>query len=68
MTAGGSSGGSAKPSAIVVSHLLDSVPTEAHVFSSLTSRLPIYVVTTSNKRLWSIEGSSIRLVGPAPAS
>jgi hypothetical protein len=38
-----------------VSHLLDPVPTEIHVFTMLAARLPIYVITTQNKRGWAIE-------------
>ncbi|MDB5693017.1 MAG: hypothetical protein JWO81_2080 [Alphaproteobacteria bacterium] len=46
----------------VVTHLLDPVPTEIHVFSSLGARLPLFVGTTQNRRLWAVEGSRIRLV------
>ena len=48
--------GPAKPEAMVVSHLLDPVPTEIHVFSSLAAGLPVAVVT-SDKRVWMVEGS-----------
>lgn len=41
--------------AFTLSHLLDPVPTEIHVFTMLASRMPIYVVTTQNKRLWIVE-------------
>ncbi|MBD3730050.1 MAG: hypothetical protein IE933_10120 [Sphingomonadales bacterium] len=47
----------AKPEALVISHLLDPVPTEVHVFSMLVAHLPLYVVTSQNKTLWSIEAS-----------
>lgn len=54
--------GKGKPAALVMSHLLDPTPTEIHVFSSLTGRMPLYVITTSNKKTWVIEGSRIRLL------
>jgi hypothetical protein len=52
----------ATPSALVISHLLDPVPTEIHVFSSLAARLPLYVATVKNGRVWAIERGRIRLV------
>jgi hypothetical protein len=48
--------------ALVVSHLLDPTPTEIHVFSSLAAHLPIFVLTTSNKAMWAVEGTRIRTV------
>ena len=48
------------PEAMMVTHLLDPVPTEIHVFSSITSQLPIYVLAEG--RTWAVEGSQIRLV------
>jgi hypothetical protein len=51
-----------KPAAMVVSHLLDPTPTEIHVFTALTTRQPVYVMTQSNGRLWAVEGARIRLV------
>ena len=50
------------PEALMASHLLDPTPTEIHVFGSLSARLPIYVLTMSNKQLWAVSGSRIRLV------
>lgn len=44
-----------RPEALVVTHLLDPVPTEIHVFNTLAARTPIYVSTTENKHLWAIE-------------
>ncbi|WP_375381907.1 hypothetical protein [uncultured Sphingomonas sp.] len=55
-----------RPSAMLVSHLLDPTPTEIHVFSSLVARLPVYVATQGGKRLWSVAGSTIRLVDAKP--
>lgn len=51
----------AKPVALVVTHLLDPVPTEIHVWSSLAMRKPIYV-GTGPERIWSVEGGRIRLL------
>jgi hypothetical protein len=46
----------------LVTHLLDPVPTEIHVFSSLAAHLPLFVGTTSNHSLWEVDGGRIRLV------
>ena len=51
-----------RPEALVVTHFLDPTPTEIHVFSSLAAQVPIYVATTQNKHVWSVEGSKIRIV------
>lgn len=48
--------------ALTVSHLLDPVPTEIHVFNSFAARLPVYVITMSNRTLWKVEGARITLV------
>lgn len=47
--------------ALTITHLLDSTPTEAHVFWSLWANKPIYVATP-NGTSWSVEGGKIRLV------
>ncbi|MBX3595089.1 hypothetical protein [Sphingomonas sp.] len=52
----------AKPAAIVVTHLLDPQPTEIHVFSAMTSRLPIFVATTDRK-LWRVDSTGIAPIG-----
>ena len=44
---------------LTVTHLLDPVPTEIHVFTALASHAPIAVGTTSNNMLWWVTGSSI---------
>jgi hypothetical protein len=49
--------GERSPVAMVVSHLLDPTPTEIHVFTMFAARLPIYVMTASNERLWVVESS-----------
>lgn len=48
--------------ALTITHLLDSTPTEAHVFWSLWSGLPFYVLTPPHGTVWSIEGGKIKLV------
>jgi hypothetical protein len=50
-----------RPEALVVSHLLDPVPTEMHVFSSFAAGLPIYV-STENGRVWAVNAAGIRIV------
>jgi hypothetical protein len=47
---------------LVITHLLDAVPTEAHVFWSLWAKKPMYVSTPPNGTVWVIEGSKIKLV------
>lgn len=48
----------ATPVGFVVTHLLDPVPTEIHVFASYSLHMPVYV-TTADKRVWLVQGSSI---------
>ncbi len=54
------------PQALLVTHLLDPVPTEIHVFSAYPARMPIYVVTVENDTIWAVDVSGgqprIRLV------
>lgn len=45
-----------------VTHLLDPVPTEIHVFTAITSGLPVYV-STSDDRVWEVTRERIRLIG-----
>jgi len=49
--------------AMTVSHLLDPVPTEIHVFSMLAARKPVFVATTTNERVWAAEvsGGQVRV-------
>lgn len=47
---------------LVVTHLLDPVPTEIHVFSSYVSKVPVYVATVKNRRMWEVDRTKIRLV------
>jgi len=53
-----------KPTAFWITHLLDPTPTEIHIFTSLASKLPIYV-GTKNKLVWAVEGSRVRTVDQA---
>jgi hypothetical protein len=50
-----------KPTTFWITHLLDPTPTEIHIFTSLASKLPIYV-GTKNKLIWAVEGSRVRTV------
>lgn len=49
-----------KAVAMVVSHLLDPIPTEIHVFSSLAARKPVYVMI--DERVWTVTGNRIGLM------
>lgn len=46
---------------LMITHLLDSTPTEAHVFWSLWAGKPMYVATSPHGTLWTIEGGKIEL-------
>jgi hypothetical protein len=50
------------PAALIVSHLLDPTPTEIHVFMSIWTRKPIYVMTPESKALWVVHGGQIDLL------
>lgn len=47
---------------LMITHLLDSTPTEAHVFWSLWAHKPMYIATPPNGTIWAIDGGKIRLV------
>jgi len=49
-----------QPVAFVITHFLDPTPTEIHVFTSLASKVPIYVMTGPNGGLWAVDGNSVR--------
>lgn len=49
---------------VTVSHLLDPIPTEIHVFMSLSAQLPVAVATLDG-RVWIVEGTHIRLMEQA---
>lgn len=48
--------------AMMITHLMDPVPTEAHVFWSLWAGMPMYVATPPNGTIWVIDGGKIKLV------
>jgi len=48
--------------ALMISHLLDPIPTEVHVFWSLWARKPMYVVTPPNGTVWVADGNKIKLI------
>lgn len=50
-----------KPQMFVATHLLDPVPTEIHVFTSLAAHLPVMVATT-DKAMWLVNGDRITRV------
>lgn len=51
--------GTDAPAALTITHLLDPVPTEIHVFTSLSAHMPIFVLTTQNRLSWTVEGGRI---------
>ena len=61
-----------KTVSLYVTHLLDTTPTEIHVFTSLSARLPIFVDTpkslspgAGSHQLWNVDGESIRPLNAA---
>lgn len=50
-----------EPTMSVFTHLLDPQPTEIHVFVSLYARLPMMVLTTSNRLAWRVVRGKIAL-------
>jgi len=53
--------GKGEADALVITHLLDPVPTEIHVFSSLSIHKRLYVLTADD-RTWRVEGGQIYLI------
>ena len=51
-----------KPVALVITHLLDDVPTEIHVFSSYVAHMPV-MVGTRDGRVWAVDRGLIAIVG-----
>jgi hypothetical protein len=56
-----------QPVALLVTHLLDPVPTEIHVFMSLSAGMPLFVGAGDPPQLWAVEGDKIRSAGPIGA-
>ena len=52
--------GADKSAAMFITHLLDPVPTEIHVFTALTAHQPVGV-GTMDKRLWWVTGEAIEV-------
>jgi len=57
----------AKPVGMFVNHLLDQTPTEIHVFTSLTARMPLFVGTPGG-RVWQVAGTRITLMRAGDAT
>ncbi len=53
-----------RPVGMVVTHLLDQIPTEIHVFNSMSAGMPVAVGTTDPQRVWLVEGDRISLIDP----
>jgi len=52
--------GGARPVGLFITHLLDPVPTEIHVFMSTWMGFPVFVGT--GERVWSVDRNAIRLI------
>src|SRR5690606_35056146 len=50
--------GENQPVGLMVTHLLDPIPTEIHVFSALAAQMPVYVGTRGS--VWEVTGERIR--------
>jgi hypothetical protein len=48
-----------EPAVLFVTHLLDPIPTEIHVFLSLSARQPVVVIIVDPPRLWQVTGAGI---------
>jgi len=46
----------------MISHLLDPVPTEVHVFFGLWAETPLYVTTVPNRKVWLVDSGKIKLL------
>ena len=59
--------GNKKLTSLLTTDVLDPVPTEVHVFTTFAVHVPLFVMTTQNRRVWGIEiiggTARIRLVG-----
>lgn len=51
-----------RPMGMMITHLLDPLPTEIHVFISLNTDSPLYVGTVENRYLWKVSRGKISLV------
>lgn len=55
-----------KAVALMITHLLDAVPTEAHVYWSIWAKKPMYVATPPDGTIWHVDGAKIGLVERKP--
>ncbi|MBN2319960.1 MAG: hypothetical protein JXR49_12815 [Acidobacteria bacterium] len=53
-----------KPRALGISHLVTDYPLETHVFNSLLTGLPVYVITS--RGVWCVDGDKIRFIVDKP--
>lgn len=51
-----------RPTMLAVTHLMDPVPTEIHVFWNLWAGIPLDILITSNGTIWNISKGHITLV------
>ncbi len=51
---------------LVVTHLLDPIPTEVHVFMAIWTELPVTVSTAEPHRIWEVTGDRIELMATPP--
>ncbi|MBS0217155.1 MAG: hypothetical protein JSR63_03125 [Proteobacteria bacterium] len=51
--------------ALMLTHLMDPTPTEIHVFLNLLAGKPMYLITTKNSFIWSIENGKIKFIQKA---
>ncbi|HEX8525868.1 hypothetical protein [Allosphingosinicella sp.] len=57
----------ARPAPLAVTHLLDPLPTEIHVFLSLWMNRPLLVATGEPHRLWAVAQGRIGMIGDSAA-
>jgi hypothetical protein len=50
-----------RTAALMLTHLLDPIPTEIHVFVSIWARLPVFVATANPRRVWEVDGGRIQM-------
>jgi hypothetical protein len=51
-----------RPVMLVATHLMDSVPTEIHVFWNLWTGIPLDILTPPNGTIWNLSKGRISLV------
>jgi hypothetical protein len=60
--------GGSQVAGLVVTHLLDPIPTEIHVFMSIWMNMPVFVSTGEPHRVWEVTGARISLVDARAAA